>query len=253
MKKWFLLLLVLALLGSCAALAESGKAPAQAAFESKWVNENGSVDIWYEEDGYRVTVTQDTDEARTIWEYSCVDDPDNGTLVSVSGVKTHAKLNELGEPADWESDYDVFEPTATFSLDGLGRLTWADTMEDAGKGLAFEKIGHFEGNWICDRASITILWSDERYEVEIEWADSAWVTHRWSLIGAYNAKDNTIEANGMETVWTYDDNGAFVSSEDVNPEGCSAVFSLNQDGKLVWQDDQVPHAAGMAFEYNWLD
>ena len=184
------ILLAVALLFSCAALAESESTPADPAsmvYESKWVNDQGDVDIWYEEEGFRVAVTQTAQGVRNVWEYSCLYDQAAGTLNAVSCLKTHAVLDDMLEPGEAVTDYDVLENTATFAIDENGRLTWADTKEDAGKGLAFDKIGHFEGAWLCDRAEIEILWDVDRYVIQIHWAGSAFEAYDWNYNGTYDA------------------------------------------------------------------
>ena len=250
------ILLAVALLFSCAALAESESTPADPAsmvYESKWVNDQGDVDIWYEEEGFRVAVTQTAQGVRNVWEYSCLYDQAAGTLNAVSCLKTHAVLDDMLEPGEAVTDYDVLENTATFAIDENGRLTWADTKEDAGKGLAFDKIGHFEGAWLCDRAEIEILWDVDRYVIQIHWAGSAFEAYDWNYNGTYDAEKGTVEAVGMQSLTVYNEQGELVSVTDVNPEGCFASFSLDENHRLHWQDEQVPEAANMAFERDMLN
>ena len=255
MKKMIALCLVAALLSASYAFAESDSQPADPEslkFESKWISDLYTADIWYEEEGFRVSVIWEDLTDRIQWDYNCYYAAETGTLVSVSAIKSHGSLEDIENNTGWVTDYENLENDVTFAVNENGNLTWQDPIENAGEGLEFKKIGHFEGTWFCDRAEIEITWADEWYTIFITWANSASEERQWMLNGFYQAEDNTVEGLGMETLVVYDENGNVVSSTDVNPEGCKAVFSFNEEGKLLWQDEQVPETEGLQFEKDML-
>ncbi len=248
----------LVMLGSCAALAEDGDKdyselfPQSMVYDSVWIADGVKLDAVCEDGGFRVSVIRQNLDDRTTWEYSPLYDAEAGTLVDVgSGLKTYEKLDENGEVTETKVEYEA--GSATFTLNENGTLTWNDGMEDAGKGLAFVKFGRFEGRYVCDRASIEILWNyEDAYEVRIHWADSAYVDYEWMMTGIYNAEKNTLEALGMETRTEYGENGDILSVTDVTPEGCEAVFCFNENGNLLWTGTEGVNTDGMEFEYSFI-
>ncbi len=254
MKKTVCALAGLALVGSCAAMAEGEKdygerVPESLVYESCWAADGMLLEAVSEDDGFRVSITAAGIEGNTVWEYSPLYNAETGALEApFFGTKTVETLDLNGDVSAWETVYD--DGGAVFTLDGNGCLKWQDTKEDAGKDLVFKKIGRFAGTYACGRALIGITWDyEDAYDIMIQWGDSASVTYSWNFKGVYDPASDTLEALGMETRTEYDENGEIVSVEDVTEEGCEAVFSFNDDGKLIWSGTEGANTDGMEFEY----
>ena len=123
-----------------AAQPEAGKK-----FENDWAIPGGLVQIYYEEEGYRVIMEIDKEGAGSLREYVCYYHEDTDNLVSVSSSRTDYSFDpETGEKIYGDNVYEGFdgENQATeFSIDADGCLVWKDGREDAGAGLKFANIG----------------------------------------------------------------------------------------------------------------
>ena len=218
--------------------------PESLVYDSNWACGGTLLEAYCEDEGFRVMIRQltgDLMDEYLIWEYSPSFDPETGMLEDpLFGTKIH----EAEET--WTVVYE--DGAASFRRLENGHLVWKDEKEDAGAGMEFVKIGRFEGTYMCDRAEINIMWdSDDIYVIDIHWANSAFESTDWMYTGTYDPENDTIEAFGMATVNTYDQNGDFVSAKDVDEEGCFATFSFNELGQLVW--DSSDHAGdGLVFE-----
>ena len=108
----------------------------------------------------------------------------------------------------------------------------------------------FSGVWACDRATAEIVWEEEGYRVLISWGSSAWETTTWEYSCYYHEDDGTIVSMpfGSRTEWVYDDNGEVVSSKGVYDDGV-AGFSLDQEGRLIWQDEKENAGEGLRFDW----
>ena len=108
----------------------------------------------------------------------------------------------------------------------------------------------FSGVWACDRATAEIVWEEEGYRVLISWGSSAWETTTWEYSCYYHEEDGTIVSMpfGSRTEWVYDDNGEVVSSKVVYDDGV-AVFALDQEGRLIWQDEKENAGEGLRFDW----
>ena len=258
MKRIIAVLTALAmLLTLTAALAEEETAPAYEdehpgvlAYSSVWVSEDMST--WAEigclYDGMEALLVRMTGEDTfTSWEYLPLFDDETGSLKADNGMK--ADNTAEGEMIT-DSEYAYEDGVATFSLDEQGHLIWADEKEDAGAGLEFIKIGNFVGDYVCDRASISIRWTGERYAVDVEWGDSAEVTYNWVMGGDYSAADDTLPVQGLCQKLTFLENGEIDPEADTEEKEVSAVFSFNDDGFLIWTSPDG-QADGMLFESLW--
>ena len=247
-----LLGLMLALCVCCLpALAEEKAGDdAAGAFVSKWVNEEGTVEIVRQDDELKAQIVRGGEyPAATCWEYSVAYDAETGTLVSVRpGVKLAITFGE-------EGGFDISETLregceAGFALDAQGRLVWQDDMENPGGGEAFAKIGNYDCTvWVCDRASIEIYWEEEGYKVSVTWASSAFEETEWMYSCYYDPETDSLmdPGTGIRSESVYGEGGEMVSHTDVYDDG-EAVFSLDADGHLVWKDMKEDAGAGMVFE-----
>ena len=106
----------------------------------------------------------------------------------------------------------------------------------------------FEGVWQCDRATIAINWEEEGYKVLVTWGSSAWEQTEWQYSCFYHEEDNTLDSVpfGIRTEYMYGDDGELVSATDIYSDG-EAVFSLDAEGCLIWQDQKDHSGEGMRF------
>lgn len=152
----------------------------------------------------------------------------------------------------------------TFTLTGDGQimiLTWVDDSQPERKVL-FERVDDgetegsmpagaaaFDGVWQCDRAVIAMFWEEEGFKVLITWGSSAWEETEWEYSCFYHADNNTVVSMpfGTRNEVVYSDGGDTVSVTEVYNDG-EAVFSLDEDGKLIWLDKKENAGEGMRFE-----
>ena len=108
----------------------------------------------------------------------------------------------------------------------------------------------YSGVWECDRATAEIVWEEEGYRVQISWGSSAWETTTWEYSCYYHEDDGTMVSMpfGSRTEWVYDDSGEVVSAKTVYDDGV-AVFSLDQEGRLIWQDEKENAGEGLRFDW----
>ena len=107
----------------------------------------------------------------------------------------------------------------------------------------------FEGVWQCDRATAALYWEEEGFKVLITWGSSAWEETEWEYSCYYNEEDHTLSAVpfGTRTEVVYGEDGEPVSATEAYNDG-EAVFSLDADGCLLWQDLKENAGEGMRFE-----
>ena len=263
MKKVFLVLMVFALAIACtAALAEEAPAAKEAPdpdnYSGVWYCDRASIQIDWEEEGYRVYIEWSGSATEsTIWEYSCFYNEENNTLESLPlGRKTEAVYTEGSDEPTYTDVYDDGE--ATFSLDEDGHLIWQDEKEDAGKDMHFEQSteitapdpDYYSGTWQCDRASIQIDWEEEGYRVFIEWSSSAWEHTEWQYSCFYNKENNTLGSLplGLKTEVVYTEGSEEPTYTDIYEDG-QATFFLDEDGYLIWQDEKEDAGKDMHFEH----
>ena len=189
--------------------------------------------------------------------YDCLYDEEQKTLVSIDGaenIKTEITIDEEGSEIDWAEIYN--DGKAVFSLNEDGKLIWKDEIKDEGAGLAFEKIGWFQGVWVAgedleSRYELNCYWDVEEptegevysgYKVEIIRHENETSTF-WSYACAYNAETDTLEsALGVKEF----------SGEEGEPftvvyEDGAAVFFFNDEGCIIWQDENENAGEGLQF------
>jgi len=105
-------------------------------FLGNWECERASISVEIESVGFAVNVHWGSSAFEsTVWTYYCLYDGEK--LVNHGdGVKTNITFDEEGN----ESDEVVYEDGAvTFTMED-GKLVWNDEKENAGEGMAFEKL-----------------------------------------------------------------------------------------------------------------
>ena len=144
MKKMALILMVLVLMTANAAFAEEvfdgQPAPTPDLFSGLWVCGRASIEMDWEEEGYRVLIQWGSSAWEyTEWEYSGFYHEEDQTVVTMPfGRRTDLVYNDESEIASAKEIYDDGE--AVFSLDAEGYLIWLDEKENAGADMRFEHV-----------------------------------------------------------------------------------------------------------------
>ncbi len=148
MKKLILVLTAIALVMACAAaLAEEEPAVQEAPdpdnYSGVWQCDRASIEINWEEEGYRVLVQWGSSAWEcTVWEYSCYWHEEGNTLVSTPfGIRNELVYSDDSELPEITVVYDDGE--AVFSLDEESCLIWTDLKENMGENMRFEWIGEY--------------------------------------------------------------------------------------------------------------
>ncbi|MBR3740383.1 MAG: hypothetical protein IKN04_07960 [Clostridia bacterium] len=143
----------------------------------------------------------------------------------------------------WEEDRLVLTWTDDSQPDREVRFERAETDAEPAGAAAFE------GVWQCDRATIAMYWEEEGFKVLITWGSSAWEHSEWEYSCYYHEENNTVVSVpfGIRTEYVYGDNGELVSATEAYNDG-EAVFSLDEEGKLIWLDEKENAGDGMRFE-----
>ena len=267
--KMILAILVIALLlVSGTAMAEETTVTAHD-YLGEWVDQDGTTNIDVEAreegDGYIFNIQMDVQDEEdvftyVVWAYGCVYDEETRTMKSISRVTGTGDYESDGEEEIGDTDFEYAD--AEFSFDEAGKLIWSDANETADDGLAFEHtIGwmdpdyvgpghHFVGEWNDERVSIYIQETMQNYEVTVVGSGSAFDGAFWTYTCDYDAETDSLVSNGeiAEMIsYTYSEDGENYSEELVYTDG-EAVFSLNEDGKLIWDDKKENAGEGRLFE-----
>lgn len=148
---------------------------------------------------------------------------------------------------------DIIRKIATIILAAalcLGGAALAEeTPEVAPEEYMPAEAAAFEGDWQCDRASISMYWEEEGFKVLITWGSSAWEHTEWEYSCFWHDKDHTLVSMpfGTRTEIVYDENGDLASATEVYNDG-EAIFSLDEEGRLIWLDEKENAGEGMLFE-----
>ena len=229
MKKLISLLLIF-----CLAFA-AGSAPAEeeddydylaenpdaVPFDSIWAAADGDwrVEVFIESDGPRIGVIHKLDGKRDMWEYAC--ELQDKTLISVPTGLHYLMDNSTG---DWDRIY-YEDGEAEFSINEDGRLIWTDRKEDAGKGLAFDRIGRFCGSrWMKgdDTEVVFYDWYDGEYDIRVyQYGKNREILKDAILKGTYDAASDTVTAEG----------------EFEGEEPMTVIFSYNANYDAVWTEN----------------
>ena len=107
--------------------------------------------------------------------------------------------------------------------------------------------------WQDDRASLEVIPEDEGFKVLIMWGSSAWEMTEWVYACSYDAETQTLTASfAVCDNVLYDDDGN-VTRTNVFEQESEAVFSLNEDGKVVILNAGDDALEGKMFERLEID
>lgn len=227
-------------------------------FLGRWQCDRCTIEISPEADDVKVLVYWGGSASETAeWVYTCVFDEYENTLTCEGeGTCTDIVYDENGEQVSAETLYT--DGAALFRIDENGCLVWDDLKEDAGEGMAFERIdeldanaaSRFEGRWAAGRATLEIWPEDGGYRVNVMWGNSAADSIVWDYTCLYDGEiDALVSVDGAtkQDVF-FDETGEVASSELLYDDG-AAVFTFDGNGCLLWNDAVEDIAGDMAFEY----
>ena len=210
MKKIVSMMLILAMAMMLAVSAGADEFPQPEGgkkFETNWSIFGTTVEINYEEEGYRVYVksTDPYTHSGTEWEYSCYYNEEKDALLSVSSSKnSFATDPATGEEVRGEYMYqglDEPDQVTMFLIDGTGSLTWEDGRGQDGADLVFTDIGAFKGFWRSEDGETfaDISWNDS--EIGDEYGYNVFLHEgnmEHSLHGLYNPETRKLTVYGLE-------------------------------------------------------
>ena len=255
MKKMLSLLLsALMILVLCASACGEGTPEPEGGkkFHSDWAMFNMTVEVNYEEEGYRVYIkSSDPYEHNGYeWEYSCYYVEDKDALVSVYSSKS----SYTEDPATLETTRGEYEyqemddenTVTTFTVNENGKLIWNCGRGEEGMDLEFTNIGAFKGYWknADGRVTADITWSDSEigdeygYHIALH-EDLGYMWSDYSLHGLYDPDTGKLTATGTVEVTGENEYGEFVTEEQpADPDHpLEIVFSDLGGGKILLEKD----------------
>lgn len=231
MKKLIALFLMLCLsVTAMAALAEEeddiafylDDHPEAAVYVSAWVADDGNwrVEVFAEDGGLKLMIVHKLgDNKEDVWEYGATMGED-GKLTAVP-LGLHYQQDTV--TGDWNTTY-YEDGDAEFVINDEGKLVWNDLKEDAGKDLAFQKIGSFYGGHLM-KGDIEVLffdWYEGQYDIRLYQRGSDNEILKDAILkGDYDAETNTVTAIG----------------EFEGEEPFTVTFSYNEENSIVWNEN----------------
>ena len=267
-KSIIAVMVIAALCAGGAALAEGEQTITAHDFLGEWVDQDGTTNIDInareEGDGYIANVQMDMlngeNYGYSVWAYGCVYDEETRTMKSLSRVTGTGDFEPDSEEEITDTNFDYAD--AAFYFDDAGMLIWNDQNETADDGMQFEHtIGwvdpdyvgpghHYVGEWNDERVSILIEETMEDYHVVISGSGGAYSGAYWAYTCDYDAETDSLVSNGevaTKVEYTYSEDGEDYNEELIYEDG-EAVFSLNDEGLLVWDDKKENAGEGRTFE-----
>ena len=231
MKKMFALLLALCLaLAAASALAEEDEFgyypdenPESKPFVSTWIAENGDwrIEMYGEDGGIKPYIVHKLgDNKEDIWEYATALNPEKTALTAVP-FGLHYQQDTVS--GNWDANY-YEDGDAVFTLNENGQLLWNDLKEDAGKGLAFDRIGNFfGGRWMKGDVEVIFYdWYDGEYDIRCyQYGENDAILADAILKGVYDPAADTITAEGF-----FDPDAPF-----------TVTFSYDEENNVVWTEN----------------
>ncbi len=225
-------------------------------FESDWAIAGGQAEIYYEEEGYRVSLSiQNEDGTGSLWEYACYYVEETDSLLSFSSSRNDFTINpDTGDTVYAGSAYegiDEEDKETVFTIDEDGCLIWKDGHDDAGAGLKFVNIGRFEGVWRneAEEVEAEFMWNGIDadtffYTVYIQRGNEGAENYaRYLMNGDYDPATGKLSASGTCTLFTKNASGEYDTQDD--GETVDAFFSKLENGNLLYET-----ANGIELEYD---
>ena len=110
-----------------------------------------------------------------------------------------------------------------------------------------EAVRLFSSEWADGLASVRIYAQEDYWRV---WISSADCTQEWDYCCRYDEARKalvTADTDNLKTEIRIDEEGSEIERKEVYNDG-RASFFLNEEGKLIWDDEKEDAGAGFAFE-----
>ena len=196
--------------------------PEAAVYVSAWVAENGDwrIEGFSEDGGIKLMAVHKLgNNKEDVWEYAAEMGEDGRLQVDPVGL--HYRQDIL--TYDWDVTY-YEDGCAEFDINEDGKLVWKDLKEDAGKGLAFERIGHFYGGrWMKGDLEVVFCdWYDGQYDIRLYQRGSENEILKDAIMkGDYDAAADAVTVTG----------------EFEGEDPVTFTISHDADGSLVWTEN----------------
>ena len=214
----------------CGALAEddeygfyTDEAPEAKPYVSTWVAEDGEwrIEVYDDGAGLKLMIVHRLgDNKEDIWEYAAALNAQGEGLSTVP-----LGLHYLQDTVTGAWDVTYYEDgDALFTLNEAGELLWNDLKEDAGKGLAFRKIGNFYGGrWMKGDIEVIFYdWYEGEYDIRMyRRGEDGEILADAILKGDYDPGTDTLTAEGF-----FDPDEPF-----------TVTFSYDATNNVVWTQD----------------
>ena len=251
-KKSLVLLVFLFSAGILFAQADTAQTaePGIKMFVSTWSTDGAQADIQFSNGYFQVHVeTFDHGYERSEWVYLCTYDANRQALIASCTGSKHTYVYDFD--TDREAKNTIYQDgSAVFTLQPSGCLIWFDENEDAGQELLFTKMGNYNGIWQSDNISIKFYANGSSYRCTITETEGNNVIAIWSYHCKYDFDSGNVISNNLgrkEILVSYDDEGEIYDT--VYNDG-SAIFSINDDGCLLWNDSKEHAGIGLLFTSN---
>ena len=248
-----LLAVMMFFLAACAAADEVPQPEGGKKFESDWAVPGGIMEVYYEEEGYRVYIQIEQPDALSgsEFEYSCYYQDETDSLLSISSIRNDYTVDpDTGDQIyAQENAYEGIDEEGketVFAIDPDGFLTWKDGHDDAGAGLKFVNIGQLQGVWRNEAEGVEVefmwdgLYDPEKFDYTVYIIRETAGTddyRSYLMTGTYDAAAGKLTASGSGTLFTKNESGEFDSVDD--EENTEAVFSFTEDGKLLYETENI--------------
>ena len=218
-------------------------------FISHWHDEENEIVIWQSDGNYYVSIERyDHGYEHTEWYYTCSYDETNEVLVAEgTGLKS---IYIYDEDLDQEYLSNEFTGRSAIFLIRDGYLIWIDQEENAGKDLSFRNLGNYEGKWESGNTTIEFYIIDGFYRCFIDRKEKDDIVIHWEYFCTYDAEDNHLVSDSLglkEIYYSADDEDEEEEAIEVYHDG-SAVFSINNNGDLLWNDLKDNEGDGCLFQ-----
>ena len=180
------------------------------------------------------------------WEVPITDSDEEVELGEAAVAGTTGTFTFAGDEQDlWLIWYDDQDPEREISFqraDALEGESAADAGDDAAPGH------RFVGAWNDGRMSVVIEEGMADYSVTVTGSGSAFDGSNWIYLCQYDdASDSLVSLEGAayKFDYAYDENGAY--SEELAYDDGAAVFTIDADDRLIWEDQKENAGEGWAF------
>ena len=216
-------------------------------FVSTWSTDGAQVDIQFSNGFFQVHIeTFDHGYDWNEWTYLCTYDAGQQSLTAARTGTKHTYAYDFD--TDRETKNTIYQDgSAVFTLRPDGYLIWLDENEDAGQGLLFTKLGNYHGIWQCDNMTIQFRATGGTYRCTISKNEGNHLIATWSYHCKYDLESGNVISEDLgrkEILVGCDAEGE--SYDMVYTDG-SAIFSINDDGCLLWHDLKENAGIGMLF------